>query len=377
MAEVIPVASASRRRQFVAFPHRLYRGETNYVPQPNFLQRQLLSPRGNPFLRHSEIALFLAVVSEEVVGRIAAIHNRAHLAAHGDGTGFFGLFDSIDDGHVAGALLRAAAAWLRARDLASMIGPENLTTNDSVGVLTGGFEHAPLFFMPYNYPYYPDLIASVGLKPVMELFAYRLSHEDLPVDIEAKAGRLETRLRVRGVVIRPLRFDRFADEIRALRQAYNAANAGNWGFVPLDEATFAHMATDLRPLLDPDSVWVAEEGGRLVGFAVCVPDYNQVFRKIKDGKLLPFAWRHLLTARRTVTRFRVMILGVLPSHRGRGIDWCLYARVAEHTRRRGMAWGEAAYVMESNTAMNAMIRALGGRPVKTYRLYGGELAGLL
>ncbi len=371
---ILPVSSAGALRRFIELPHRLYRGDGSYVPQPNLLLRQLLRPSGNPFLRRSQIALFLALdQAGQALGRIAAIHNRDHLEAHQDATGFFGLFDAVDDEATALALANAAGRWLRGRGLRRMVGPENLTTNDSVGILTSGFCEPPVILMPYNHAYYARLLEASGLRRLTDLVSYRLWHDRLPPDTYEKARALEARLGARGVVVRPLRFDRFVAELGALRHVYNEANASNWGFVPLDEPTFRHMADDLRQLAGGDGVWLAEERGRLVGFVVCVPDYNQVFRRMKDGRLLPWGWWPLLTGRRSITAMRVMIMGVLPSHRRRGIDWCLYARAADYARRHGMPWGEAGYVMEGNLGMHAMLRALGATVVKTYRLYEGGL----
>ena len=64
-----------------------------------------------------------------------------------------------------------------------------------------------------------------------------------------------------GVRLRPLDRRRFADDIRMVTAIFNDAWAGNWGFVPLTEAEIDHMAAELKPILDPDLVRIAEIGG--------------------------------------------------------------------------------------------------------------------
>jgi GNAT superfamily N-acetyltransferase len=375
-AMIIQVASKADIERFIAFPHALYAGDAHYAPQPNFLMRKLLSPRHNPFFQHAEAAYFLALGKEgQVLGRVAAIHNRAHLEAYQDGRGFFGFFDAINDTTVAKALLDAAADWLRARGLSRIAGPENFTTNASVGVLTEGFDRPPVVLMPYNHPYYARLLENYGLNPWLDLYSYYCEHAALPVDLYAKAAVLEARLQQRGISLRPINFKHYDADIAGLREAYNAANEGSWGFLPLSEAEFRHMAADLRQLVVAENVWLAEREGRVIAYALAVPDYNQAFIKMPRGRLLPWGWWQLLTAKRRISGLRIMILGVLPQFRRLGIDWLLYARIAGHARRNGFAWGEACYVMDTNGPMKKMMAALGGRAIKQYRVYEGGLLG--
>jgi len=119
------------------------------------------------------------------------------------------------------------------------------------------------------------------------------------------------------------------------------------------------MANDLRKLVDDESVLLVEKDGKLIGFSVAIPDYNQVFKKIPGGKLFPFGWWYLLRGKTYISRIRIMILGVLPEWRGLGIDWCLYTRIADYTRRNNFEYGEACYVMENNIPMNKIMKTLG------------------
>ena len=92
--EIVEVSSNKLLRQFIEFPNKLYEGNQFYVPSLYLSVEWILSKK-NPFLKHSQIASFLAVVDQKVVGRITAIHNKTHLDRYKDGAGFFGFFDSI------------------------------------------------------------------------------------------------------------------------------------------------------------------------------------------------------------------------------------------------------------------------------------------
>jgi hypothetical protein len=92
--------------RFIRFPHKLYEHDINYVPLPNLFVKNLLSPQQNPFFKKGEVACFLVTNRQnKILGRIAAVYNAVHLSIYNDRTGFFGLFDCINDKDVAATLL--------------------------------------------------------------------------------------------------------------------------------------------------------------------------------------------------------------------------------------------------------------------------------
>jgi ribosomal protein S18 acetylase RimI-like enzyme len=370
MTVIYEVNTKKMMSRFIRFPHQLYSEEKNYVPALNLQQEDMLNIKSNPFFRNSKAAFFLAIDDQnKISGRIAAIYNKAHLDLYNDFTGFFGFFDCIDDPFVAGLLLDKAAEWLLSNGLTKMIGPENFTTNDSAGILIKGFDDPPCFLMPYNFPYYEKLIQQNGFQKALTLYSYKTEPVTLPQNIFQKSETFETRLLNLGIRFRFLDFKIFTEEMMAMQKVYNEVNKNNWGFIPLDNNEFIHMANDLRKLVDKESVLFAEKEGKLIGFVVSVPDFNQAFKKITKGKLFPLGWWHLLRSRKYISRIRIMIMGVLPEWRGLGIDWCLYAKVADYVKKNNLEYGEACYVMENNVAMNKMMRALGASIVKEYRLF--------
>ncbi|MDF3291830.1 hypothetical protein [Streptomyces silvisoli] len=108
---------------------------------------------------------------KEIAGRVAAVSNPRHNAHHGGSDGFFGLFECTDDPDAARALFEAAAGWLRARGLTSMIGPVGSSTNGECGTLVEGFSSPPTILMPYNPPYHAELLGSCGFTKAKDLWA--------------------------------------------------------------------------------------------------------------------------------------------------------------------------------------------------------------
>ena len=103
----LEIRSASAPRDFTRFvdlPYRLYAGDPVWVPLLKDDIRLLFDRAKNPFFQHAEVEPFLAWRDGRVVGRIAAIDNRAHNEFHHDRVGFFGFFECEDDPEAARAL---------------------------------------------------------------------------------------------------------------------------------------------------------------------------------------------------------------------------------------------------------------------------------
>ena len=147
----------------------------------------------SPFFEHSDAALFLARdATSEPVGRIAAIRFNRHLEMYGDGVGFFGFFECVDDESVAGRLFAAAAEWLRGQGLQRMRGPASFTINEEIGLLIENFDEPPTLLTTWNPPYYRRLVESAGLAKAEDLLAREVAFADLDVrylERLAKAGR--------------------------------------------------------------------------------------------------------------------------------------------------------------------------------------------
>ncbi len=337
--------------------------------------RTLLSRRKNPFFEHGEAEYYLALRGSKVVGRVAGISNRLHNETHQDRAGFFGFFECIDDQDTADALLDAAAAWCRARGHDTLRGPASFSVNDECGLLVDGFDTPPTLMMPHNPPYYAALLERAGFAKARDLLVYQNGDEhDLPPVPERLTRAVQLIGERQGVTLRALDMRQFTAEVERVKELYNAAWEKNWGFVPMTEHEIDHLARQFRPVVVPDLVPMAEKDGQVIGFALALPDLNQVFRTNRNGRLLPVIFRLLWWLKmKRFTRLRILLLGVLPEHRGKGIDAMLYHWIWSRGTERGIGWGEAGWILEDNPAMNAGLVKMGFSVYKTYRLYDRPL----
>jgi GNAT superfamily N-acetyltransferase len=366
--EVVEVESASLLRKFVAYPNELYKDDPNYVAPLTSERLEFFDFKKNPFYRSAKAKLFLAKQNGQIAGRIATCVNFNHNEFHGEQAGFFGFFDCPDNYEIASMLLKVAMITLKREGMEKMRGPMSFSTNHECGFLIEGFDSPPVVMMPYNQPYLPKLAERFGLKKAMDLLAYKLISDDpIPERIQTVADRIRRRA---GITLRSINMSDFDNEARRINSIYRDAWEKNWGFVPMTEEEFFHMARQLKQIIDPNLVIIAEHEGKPVAFSLAVPDVNQALIHL-NGKLLPVGLLKLLwhtKIRNKINGARIIMLGVIPRLQKRGIDSMLYVSTYQRGVERGYTWAELSWILETNDLMRRGAEQLGAKLYKRYRI---------
>ena len=312
------------------------------------------------------MTLFVAARPDgELCGRIAAIEDRAHNETHGERVTWFGFLEA-SGASVTRELLAAVEEWSRRRGSRVVRGPANPSLNESAGLLVDGFDEMPYLMMPFNPPAYAEYVESSGYRKVKDLWAWDL---DLTQPIGDRIARLAERARKReGVTVRTIDLRAYDSDLTQLMRIYREAWGQNWGFVAPTDAEVRQFAADVKPIVNPDLVLLAEVGGRVAGCAVALPDVNQVLARM-GGRLLPFGLWHFFNRKRIIDRVRVALLGVLPEFRRVGLYPLLVAELHRRATANGYRRAELSWTLEDNLEIGAGIEAAGGRHHKTYRLY--------
>jgi GNAT superfamily N-acetyltransferase len=367
MKTIVPVKSKKELTAFIDFPHELYDGDPNYVPELFIAQKDLLTK--HPFHKHNLLQPFLIYDGDKITGRIAAILNNTHNEYNKANDGFFGFFDCINDQETADMLFATADKWLKEKGAKTMIGPVNFSTNEACGLLIEGFDSPPVLMMTYNAPYYIDLIEKAGFTKQVDLIAWNWEGQAYDDKSVRLLDALQERLKRSNIIIRKVSLKNFKQETINLREVYNKAWDKNSGFVPLSDEEFNYLAKDLKLILDPDFCLIAEQEGKIVGFGIALPDFNQVLKKVKRGRLLPTGIFTILLNKSKITGIRIYALGVIDGYRKMGIEACLYGTIIKEYKRKGFVKAEAGWTLENNDMVNRAIEAIKGDPYKKYRIY--------
>jgi len=363
--EVTPVLNKKELMQFIKFPWKIFKNNKVWVPPLIGEMKKFLSPGHNPFFNHSEVELFCARKNGEVVGRIAAILNTRHIKVHKEKLGFFGFYDTIPEYAVSQALFDTVRVWLHGRKLKVMRGPANFSQNDSCGLLVDGFQYPPVVMMPYNPEYYKEHVENYGFKKAMDLYAWRILDPKIPERLlkGVKAVQKNPSINVRKIDMK-----KFDDEVKIIRDLYNSAWELNWGFVPMTDEEFNHLAKNLKQIVDPDLVLIGEVNGLPAGFSLALPDINEAIIKT-NGRLFPFGLIKLLWYSRKIKGIRVIVMGVKKEFRKIGVDTLFYYKTFQEAVRNGYRYGELSWILENNFLMNKVLENIGAEIYKTYRMY--------
>jgi hypothetical protein len=369
--KILPVRNGAEMRRFIKLPWGIYRNDPCWVPPLLMDMKKLLDRSKYPFFEHSEAEFFLAWRNGEPVGRIAAILNNNHNRFHNERTAFFGFFECIDDREVASALLERAAQWGQDKGMTELRGPMNYSPNETLGLLVEGFDTSPYIMMTHNPPYYSALIEAAGFEKSMDLYAWHLLTEK---GLNPKIIRVgEKVLKDEGIRIRSINMKKFWDDVAIIKKIYNDAWSNNWGFVPMTDAEFKHMAKDMKPAIDPRVLLIAEKNCEPVAFSLALPDFNLAFKKV-NGRLFPTGLLKLLYHARHIHQVRVLALGIAKKVQNfNGLGAALYYESFRRGVEAGYRSCEFSWTLEINDLINRSMSLFGAEIYKRYRIYRKQL----
>lgn len=347
---------------FIDYPFRLYHNDKYWVPPLRISEKTRIDTHKHPYYKNSEIKFYLAKNSNNIVGRIASIYDKR------SGKGYFGYLHAEEDSEVFETLLKQVEKDLGKLNVNEIIGPVSPSINYEMGVLTQGFERPPYLMMPYNKDYYDYNIQQAGFTKAKDFYAYNAHKSEIkiPDKIIRVMERVTTKFNLK---LRNPDMNNFLVEIEKIEGIYNDAMANHWGFVPMVSDEFRQLATDLKNIIDPNMVIIAEIENEPVGFIMCLPDYNEIFKRIKNGRLFPTGILKLLFQRRSINGLRVVTLGVKRKYQPKGIGSVLYFQAIKNMMKSRYNHVEFSWIMEDNFKVRKIAELIGTKICKTYRLY--------
>jgi hypothetical protein len=366
--EVVESSRGRAAREFIDFPHRLYRGCAQWVPQFRRDIRVMLARR-HPFFERGRAQFLLARRGDRTVGTICAIENVAYNEFHKSKRGHFHFFDCVDDRQVSHALFQAAFALLRGRGMEEVVGPFGIGFM-GMGALVDGFEHrAVMTMMGYNHSYY---------GPAIEAEGFAKHTDQLSMFIDAKAFRLPDKIRrVAEIAMKRGSFDvpEFRSKKDLVRRAQDIGRVYNESFQshgdeysPFSEREIRQITSDLVTIADPSLIKLLLCKGEIAGFLFGFPDLSAALQRSR-GRITPWSIADLLLEYRRTRWLIVNGAGILPRFQRLGGNALLYAMLEKIAARRRFLFVDAVQIAETTELMLSDLKTLGGKVYKIHRIY--------
>ncbi len=231
------------------------------------------------------------------------------------------------DAAAAAALLQAACAQLAAQGCTLAVGPMDGNTWQRYRLVTARGSEPPFFLEPDNPDDWPAHFTDHGFT---ELAHY---HSSLNTDLDRADPRMAEvtrRVAAAGITLRPLRLDRFEEELHHIHALSLLAFRNNFLYTPISLEDFLAQYSPVRRHVRPELALLAEQDGRLIGYLFALPD--------------------LLKSQRCQALDTVILktVAVQPEHGGLGLGGLLVARVQEVARRLGFRRAIHALMHETN-----------------------------
>ncbi len=372
------VLDERQHRHFLTLPQRI--GHPDSVWRTRLVS-QLVDPSRNPFLRHADLACFLAYNEEDQpIGRICAyVDHRAETDC-----GAFGLFECTDNQAAANGLLAAAETWLKRRKCQKIIGPLDPTSFTLGGIMIEGFDEPKVIAIPHNPPYYASLLESADYVPTVELLAWRYGDQPIPKQVKLISDAVGQRedLHIRQIDIAKS----FESELDLMTEMYNAAWKKNWNYAPIDKEDLRWMLQDAG-FIDEDLSLIAEVNGVPVAMAISTPSFDDLLlpsnSKSKEwlanvaARVASATWvgQARMKLGHRPTFFRQTLYGVLPEYRGSalgGLGIHLYYLIRTRAQELGYKFGETAWTTSEDRILNSGLKVLGATQSKTFVVYARQ-----
>lgn len=352
-------------KTFVNFPDKLYKGDDKYVP---YMKADLTKTLKKLLLKDKTYTALLVKDGKLVLGRILFTIDK-NKQLHTDKCGFFSMFECVNNQQACNMLLDETVRILKQQGAEYISGTYYPYDQDNRrGILVQGFEDAPLIFTSYNKPYYHDLLTNYGLEKQTDALQYKIDLSTTEYERYKKiSDYAQNKFNFRVDTVDWKNIDRDIKDVHAVMQA--ATTEIIYQDAPTIEA-LQNIVKGWKTYLNKDYILIARanETNEPLGITMALPDFFQVFRKMR-GKTDLKALVAFARERKKIKSVRAMLQYVIPQYQNMGVIVALYVALVENVLKNGVTRLEAGTIMENNAPSNEIVKSVGGKLSSVYRIY--------
>ncbi|MGC9343219.1 MAG: hypothetical protein ACP5E3_10995 [Bacteroidales bacterium] len=365
------VQNKKDKNRFHKTAKRIYANDPIWVCPLDKEIESIFDPEKNVFFKHGKARRWILQDSNsKCIGRIAAFIDYNSSEQQEQPTGGIGFFECINYREAAFLLFDTAREWLKEEGMEAMDGPINFGETDKYwGLLVEGFTH-PSYEIAYNHPYYQDLFEEYGFKTYYKQEGFHLDvKKELPPRFLKVADWIAKKPDYSFSHFRWKETDRYVNDFISVHNQAWASFKKN--FEPMEAEYIKKTLQKAKAIIDEEFIWFAYHKEKPIAIYLMWPDVNQIFKHL-NGKLnfvglLKFLY---LKKKKTITRARGVLMGVIPSFQGRGVESGIILKVAETMKSKPHYTEiEFSWVGDFNPKMKKIFLGVGSKSVKHYITY--------
>ena len=368
--KIIEVKDKKTKKKFLKVPRILYKNDPHWVCPLDTTIEDVFNPKKNIFFKHGEAARWILTENNgNLIGRVAAFINKKKAYNFNQPTGGMGFFECINDKNAAFMLFDKCKEWLKERGMEAMDGPINFAENDNFwGLLVEGFMPQS-YGMNYNFPYYKSFFEDYGFQSYFEQVS---NHLDITKPFPERFWKIADWIRKKpGYKYEHFRFKDAEKYIKDLKEVYDNAWKFHENFTPIEIDDMKKSLKKASAIIDEEFIWFVYKDKKPVAFLIMLPDFNQIL-KYMNGKMhifnkLKFLY---LKYKKTITRTRITIMGVIPEFQKSGIESAIFWNMQKvMDRKTHYTEIELSWVGDFNPKMRALHESVGASFAKKHITY--------
>ncbi len=362
---VIHVQNKKEIIKFIDFVKDLYKDEKNFIfPFFNSQKKELF----HYVLKTKEYKALYIKENNKIVARI--LYTFTYNPKRKEKMCYFSFFDAYNNIQAVQELFHCIMEDMKQNEAHYIEGPFcPYDPETRRGILMNHYESISSMFLSYNYSYYGQLLEKIGFKKAFDTYTIQKVIDDKAIEISHKFG-IYSRKRL-NVHYDTIQFKNIDNDLKDIQWIFNqSTNDINYQEAPSLEL-IQSFVKKLKLLIKPEYAVIARENGnnRPVGFIFVIPDYAEVFLKMK-GRLNVFK---LLFLKNKITKVRGWLQYVIPEYQGSSLIGGLFDCVIAQFKKDNIHYFEGGTIMEDNRLSISVFQHYGGQKYKIYRLFGKEI----
>lgn len=250
------------------------------------------------------------------------------------------------DVHAGRRWLDHACAQLQEHGCREAFGPMDGNTWQDYRLVVESGDEPPFFLEPSHPTEWVEHFRRGGFTEAARYYSALCTELERT---DAGLDALRHRLEMRAVRVRAVRLDDLDAELRCIHKLTIACFAGGFLFTPIALDDFVAQYRRLMPIVRPELVLIAEQRGRMIGFAFALPD---VLRSAGDTIVLK-------------------TLAVDPEFQSTGVGRLLAGLV--HRTAHALGYRRAIHALMPDDGAARTLSEIIARPLRRYALFGRPL----